>query len=79
MEKQEFFIPLTSTIDEEGERQRITKELEYAKGFLNSVDKKLGNDRFVSSAPDNVVAAERKKKEDAEDKIKLLEQQLQDL
>lgn len=77
--KCEFFIPLVSVIDEDAEKQRITKELDYAKGFLNSVDKKLKNERFVSSAPENVVAAERKKREDAEAKVKLLEQQLLDL
>ena len=79
VDKHEFFIPLSTNIDEESERQRITKELDYAKGFLKSVDKKLENERFVSSAPESVVSAERKKKQDAEIKIKLLEKQLQDL
>ncbi|MCJ8167603.1 valine--tRNA ligase [Pontibacter sp. E15-1] len=72
----EFFIPMEGNIDVEAERERLTKELEYTKGFLNSVDKKLSNERFVSGAPEAVISGERKKKADAEAKITAIEQSL---
>jgi valyl-tRNA synthetase len=72
----EFFIPLKGEIDPDKERDRILKDLEHAKGFLQSVEKKLNNERFVNSAPANVVDMEKKKKADAEAKIKALEESL---
>ncbi|MHA6248892.1 valine--tRNA ligase [Pontibacter sp. CAU 1760] len=72
----EFFIPMEGNIDVAAERERLSKELEYTKGFLASVDKKLSNERFVSGAPEAVINAERKKKADAEAKISALEQNL---
>ncbi|WP_026135674.1 valine--tRNA ligase [Nafulsella turpanensis] len=75
----ELYVPLQGTIDVEKERQEIEKELEYTRGFLLSVDKKLSNERFVSGAPAQVVEAEKKKKADAEAKIKALEESLASL
>lgn len=72
----EFFVPLEGLVDEDEEKAKLEKELEYTKGFLNSVNKKLSNERFVSGAPENVVLAEQNKKADAEAKIKALEEQL---
>ncbi len=72
----ELFIPLEGKIDLEEEKDRIQKELEYTKGFLKSVEKKLSNERFVSGAPEAVVNNEKKKKEDAEAQIKALETSL---
>jgi valyl-tRNA synthetase len=72
----EFFIPLEGKIDAAKERETILKEIEYHKGFLVSVDKKLTNEKFVNSAPPQVVESERKKKADAEAKIKALEESL---
>ena len=72
----EYFIPLGSMIDAEAERERLTKELDYARGFLASVLKKLSNERFVQNAPEQVVANERAKQADAQAKIKALEEQL---
>ncbi|QHT70358.1 valine--tRNA ligase [Rhodocytophaga rosea] len=72
----EFFIPLEGDLDVAAELEKIEKELEYAKGFLESVDKKLSNERFVANAKESVVAAERQKKADAEVKIKVLEETL---
>jgi valyl-tRNA synthetase len=63
----------------EAEKERITKELEYTRGFLSSVMKKLGNEKFVNSAPAAVVESENKKKSDAESMIKMLEEKLQAL
>lgn len=65
----EVNVPLMDTIDKEAETQKLSKELEYYKGFKLSVEKKLGNERFVNNAPQAVVDAERKKLSDAETKI----------
>ena len=70
----EVFIPVE--VDEEKQRLELEKELNYQKGFLVSVEKKLSNDRFVNSAPENVVAGERKKKDDALARIKMIEESL---
>jgi valyl-tRNA synthetase len=75
----EYFIPTEDLVDSEAEREKITKELEYTKGFLKGVMKKLSNERFVSGAPEQVVANERKKQADAEERITLLEAQLKNL
>ncbi len=73
----EFFIPMEEgAIDVEAEKAEMEKELEYTKGFLNSVMKKLSNERFVNNAPEQVVANEKKKQADAEAKIKALEEKL---
>jgi valyl-tRNA synthetase len=71
-----FFIPLGGTIDIEEELTKLNTELNYTKGFLLSVIKKLSNERFVSSAPEAVVGIERAKQADAEAKIKVLEEQI---
>ncbi|MBL6445963.1 valine--tRNA ligase [Fulvivirga sp. 29W222] len=72
----EFFIPLAGSIDLDKEREELQKELEYTRGFLTSVDKKLSNERFVNNAPPQVVEMEKKKKADAEAKLKVLEESL---
>lgn len=72
----EYFLPLGAKIDTAAERERLTKELDYVRGFLASVQKKLANERFVQSAPEQVVANERAKQTDAEAKIRALEAQL---
>lgn len=75
----ECFIPMEGAIDVEKEKEDIQKELDYTKGFLQSVKKKLENERFVSNAPDKVVEMEKKKQADAEAKIKTLEESLENL
>lgn len=74
-----FFLELEQEIDVEVERERITKELEYYRGFVASVAKKLSNERFVAGAPEQVVETERKKMADGEAKIKNLEEALASL
>jgi valyl-tRNA synthetase len=69
----ELYIPFEEKIDKEDEKEKLQKELEYYKGFLLSVEKKLSNDKFVQSAPEKVIEMEKKKKADAEEKIKTLE------
>ncbi len=75
----EYFIPIVGTIDVEAEIKKITEELNYTKGFLQSVQKKLSNERFVNNAPEQVVAMEKKKVADAEAKIETLEKSLASL
>ncbi|WP_372931684.1 valine--tRNA ligase [Mariniphaga sediminis] len=71
-----FYIPLDGFIDVEEELKKLEEELGYTKGFLNSVMKKLNNERFVNNAPDAVVAKEKAKQADAEAKIKVLEERI---
>ena len=72
----EYFIPLGGKLDIEAELIKINEELKYQRGFLVSVMKKLENERFVQNAPESVLELERKKKSDAESKIKSLEERL---
>jgi valyl-tRNA synthetase len=72
----EYFIPVEGKIDVEKEREAILKDLEYERGFIVTVDKKLTNEKFVANAKPEVVAVERKKKADAEARIKSLEETL---
>jgi valyl-tRNA synthetase len=72
----EYAIDLGSTVDAAAEAKKAEEELNYLRGFLSSVDKKLGNERFVNGAPPQVLENERKKKADAEAKIKALEERL---
>lgn len=75
----EFFVPLTQKVNTEEEKEKLEAELKYAKGFLESVKKKLNNERFVNNAPEQVIAIERKKASDAQSKIELLEKSLKTL
>jgi valyl-tRNA synthetase len=72
----EFTIPMEGKIDVAKERESILKDIEYQRGFMASVDKKLSNEKFVNGAPPQVLEMERKKKADAESKIKALEESL---
>ena len=72
----ECFIPMGDSINIEEEKANLQKEIEYTKGFLTSVMKKLSNERFVAGAPAQVVENEKKKQADAEAKIKALEESL---
>jgi valyl-tRNA synthetase len=74
-----YFIVLGEHIDQEEELRKLSQELEYTCGFLNLVMKKLQNERFVKSAPADVVDKERIKQADAEAKIKLLESRIEAL
>ena len=72
----EFFIPLAGQLDVEKEGESIRRDLEYQKGFLISVEKKLSNEKFMAGAPAQVVEIARRKKADAEAKIKAIEDSL---
>ena len=75
----EYFIPITGNVDVEAERAKLMEELAYNEGFLKSVEKKLSNERFVNSAPAQVVDIERNKKKDAEAKIEAIQASLKAL
>ena len=68
----EYAVPLGNTIDVAEEIQKMGAEIDYLEGFLRSVMKKLGNEKFVANAKPEVVAVERKKRADAESKLALL-------
>ena len=76
VEKVKLFIQTDAKTDEGGQQEQLLKDLEYLKGFLVSVEKKLSNERFVQNAKPEVVEAERKKKADAEEKIRAIEDSL---
>ena len=73
----EYCIPLENMVNKEEELKKLKEELKYAEGFLQSVINKLSNEKFVSGAPEQVVANERKKQADAESKIAMLREQIQ--
>ncbi len=72
----EYFIPLGNLIDVEEELKKLEADLKYQEGFLQSVLKKLSNEKFVSKAPANVIEMERKKQSDAETKIAALKESI---
>ena len=75
----EYFIPVGDNLDVENELAKLREELDYNRGFLESVMKKVDNHRFVQNAPPSVLDLERKKKSDAEMKIKSLEERIEQL
>ena len=75
----EFYIPYEGAIDAAEELARLESDLQYARGFLASVMAKLGNERFMQSAPAKVIENEQKKKADAEARIKVLEEKIKAL
>ncbi|MFL9845111.1 valine--tRNA ligase [Flavobacterium rhizosphaerae] len=72
----EYFIPVSGSVNVEEEIAKLEEELTYNRGFLKSVQAKLSNEKFVSGAPEKVVAIERQKEADALAKIATLEQSL---
>jgi valyl-tRNA synthetase len=79
VQKDKFFIEAETEVDTASQKEVLLKDLDYLKGFLNSVNKKLSNEKFVQNAKPEVVALEQKKKADAEDKIRLIEESLRNL
>ena len=75
----EFSIVSTKTIDLDSERETLQKELDYTRGFLENVLKKMSNERFVNHAPPKVLEIEKKKQADAEAKIETLMESLKKL
>ncbi|PWU04538.1 MAG: valine--tRNA ligase [Bacteroidetes bacterium] len=77
--KDKFYVSADNLVDAGNQKSELLKELDYLKGFLVSVEKKLSNERFVQNAKADVVELERKKKADAEAKIKVIEESLTSL
>lgn len=75
----EFAIPLGDMIDVSAEIERLEAQLKHLEGFLNGINKKLANEKFVANAPEAVVAMERKKKNDSEEKIATIKESLKAL
>ncbi len=75
----EYFIPVSGQVNTEELKSKLEEDLKYTRGFLESVMKKLGNEKFVQGAPAQVVTNERKKQADAEAKIAAIEAQLKGL
>jgi valyl-tRNA synthetase len=75
----ECFVPMSQNVDKEAELRKLQEELKYAEGFLNSVLKKLSNEKFVNGAPAAVIEKERNKQRDAETKIAALKAQIEAL
>lgn len=71
-----LYIESEVEVDTAAQKEQMQKELDYLKGFLISVDKKLSNERFVQNAKPEIVDVERSKKADAEAKIKTIEESL---
>ena len=74
--KDKFYLVTEQTLDTGNQKEDLQKELTYLRGFLDSVNKKLNNDRFVQNAKPEVVELERKKKADTEDKIRVVQESL---
>jgi len=79
VQKDKFFIESENQADASSQKEQLQKDLNYFQGFLASVEKKLGNERFVQNAKPEVVEVERRKKADAEAKIKAIKESLESL
>ncbi|MBI5371597.1 MAG: valine--tRNA ligase [Sphingobacteriales bacterium] len=79
VQKDKFYLETTTAPDTASQKLQLQKDLDYFKGFLVAVEKKLSNERFVQNAKPEVIDSERKKKADAEAKIKVIEESLASL
>jgi len=79
VQKDRFFLATEKELDTTSQKEQLLKDLEYYRGFLGSVEKKLSNEKFVQNAKPEVVAMEQKKKADAEEKIIAIEESLKTL
>ena len=77
--KYQYFAGLSIKIDKAAELKKMEEELAYYKGFVQSVDKKLSNEKFVANASADVVEKERQKKADGESKIEQLVKSIEQL
>jgi valyl-tRNA synthetase len=75
-DNEKYFLQFEIEVNIEEERKRLQSELDYAKGLVLSVQKKLSNERFVQIAPEAVVNNERKKRADGEERVRILEESL---
>ncbi len=76
IDKDKFYIQASQPVNTGNQKDELEKELTHLKNFLQSVEKKLSNERFIQSAKPEVIALEQKKKSDALEKIKTIEESL---
>ena len=79
IKKFEFFIPLEEGFDKDKEINKLTKELDYYRGFLKSVEIKLKNENFVKNAPKNIIEKEKQKIKDSKQKIESIIKSIEEL
>jgi valyl-tRNA synthetase len=75
----EYAVPIGSLIDKEAEKIKQEEQLLHLQNFLASIEKKLSNQNFIAHAPEAVIALERKKKSDTEEKITTIKESLAEL
>jgi valyl-tRNA synthetase len=75
-DKYQCYLTSDKAIDTSAQRESLTKELNYFQGFLVSVERKLSNEKFVANAKPEIIEIEVKKKNDALEKIRILEESL---
>jgi valyl-tRNA synthetase len=75
----EVYVKLNLVIDAAAEKEKIAKEIEYLEGFMQSVDAKLSNEKFVANAKPELVEKERQKRSDAAQKLAALQASLNSL
>jgi valine--tRNA ligase len=75
----EYAVPIGNLVDVEAEIKKQEAQLAHLEGFLAGIKKKLSNERFVANAPEAVVALERKKQSDSEEKIAALKASIEEL
>ncbi|OYT14680.1 MAG: valine--tRNA ligase [Bacteroidetes bacterium 4572_77] len=73
---QEYFIPLSDSVDVAAEIEKLEKEQKHLEGFLKGIEKKLSNERFVNNAPAQVVDMEKKKQADAVEKLQKIKEMI---
>jgi valyl-tRNA synthetase len=79
VDNDKIFIEMSQDTDTSLQKDKLLQDLEHQKGFLASVEKKLGNERFVQHAKPELVDRERKKQSDAEARIRAIEESLKAL
>ena len=79
IKKFEFFIPLEEGFDKDKEINKLTKELDYYRSFLKSVEIKLKNENFVKNAPKNIIEKEKQKIKDSKQKIESITRSIEEL
>ncbi len=79
IENEKFFIQAEKEMDSVALKAELEKDLAYQKGFLESVNKKLANEKFVQNAKPEILAGEHKKRTDCEARIKTIEESLASL
>lgn len=79
VQKDKFYLAAEGLTNSDSQKEQLLKDLDYLKGFLAAVEKKLCNERFIQNARPEVIAIERRKKQDAETKIQAIEESLKSL